>query len=83
MKTTTTVNRQKTGGKKYSDLLECVKALKEMGAVSVSVSSERIDATFPPASPTLHVEPMKPPDDIAKEVRMVLGYPEDLLMGST
>lgn len=78
-KTITTDKPAKIGGKNSKDLLECVKALKEMGAVSVSVSSDRIDATFPPATATLHVEPIKDQESVP----MVLGYPADLLMAST
>lgn len=79
MSDTTTVKAVKTGGKKYNTLLECVQALKEMGALSVSVSSEKIEATFP--QPTLHVEPITKAE-IAKE-EMLLGYPKDLLLAST
>jgi len=79
-KTTITAKPQKTGGKRFEELLECVKALKEMGALSVSISNDKIDATFPQLQP-LHVEPIKPKEQ--KPIETILGYPKRLLMHST
>lgn len=81
MKTITTAVRQKTGGKKSSTLLECVRALKEMGALSVDVSHENIKATFPEARPSFHVEPVT--KEKIEQQEIVLGYPKDLLLHST
>jgi hypothetical protein len=79
MTDTTEAKPQKTGGKKYSTLLECVQALKEMGALSVSVSNDKIEATFPQQQSSFHVE-QKPE---FKEVETLLGYPKDVLLHST
>ena len=82
MKDTTGAKPQKTGGKKYNTLLECVEALQKMGAVSVSVSNDKIEATFPQTYPqAFHVEQVSAKD--AKEEETMLGFPKKLLLHST